>query len=210
MILAIDSATRNIGLALYDGQNVIAEVMWHSENNHTIELAPNVKKILNAHNIQDLTGIGVAIGPGSFNGVRIGLAFAKGLALAKKIPLLGVRTLDIYVHDVELFDGNLIPVIQAGRGRIIWALYTVVGQRWESASAGEVSDWQTLIPHAADRDRIIGEVEGAPLDQNQIIAQPRRPAVLAQITYQRLARADTDDAATLAPIYANQPTSGTA
>ncbi|MBI5713073.1 MAG: tRNA (adenosine(37)-N6)-threonylcarbamoyltransferase complex dimerization subunit type 1 TsaB, partial [Chloroflexi bacterium] len=152
MILSLDTATRSIGLALLDDQKLIAALMWHSENNHTVELAPNVEKLLKEHHVaaRDLKAIAVAIGPGSFNGVRIGLGFAKGLSLARDVPLIGVRTLDILVYGVTPFDGGLIPVIQAGRGRIIWSRYTVGQRGWESASAGAVSDWDGLKAHAEE------------------------------------------------------------
>ncbi|MEK7807626.1 MAG: tRNA (adenosine(37)-N6)-threonylcarbamoyltransferase complex dimerization subunit type 1 TsaB, partial [Chloroflexota bacterium] len=125
--MAVDTATRSIGLALLDDQKLIAETMWHSENNHTVELAPNVEKLLKENHVaaRNLKAIAVAIGPGSFNGVRVGLGFAKGLSLARDVSLIGVRTLDILVYGVTLYEGGLIPVIQAGRGRIIWSRYTV-------------------------------------------------------------------------------------
>lgn len=213
MILALDTATRFIGLALLDDQNLIAELMWHSENNHTVELAPNVEMLLKKNQVtaRDLKAIAVAIGPGSFNGVRIGLGFAKGLSLARDVPLVGVRTLDILVYGVTPFDGGLIPVIQAGRGRIIWSRYEVGKRGWESVSAGVVSDWETLKAHAEENDRIIGEIDQAGLrliDSKRIGSYQRRPFYLAQIACERLMRGDADDAATLAPIYAHQPTSG--
>jgi tRNA threonylcarbamoyladenosine biosynthesis protein TsaB len=213
VIFALDTATRSIGLALLDDDNLIAEMMWHSENNHTVELAPNVESLFKAHHVaaRDLKAVAVAIGPGSFNGVRIGLGFAKGLSLARDVPLIGVRTLDILVNGVSPFNGGLIPVIQAGRGRIIWARYKVGQRGWESASAGVVSDWATLKAHAEENDRIIGEIDqvgSSLIDPQQIESCSRRPFYLAQIARERLLRGDVDDAATLSPIYAHQPTSG--
>ncbi len=213
MILALDTATRSIGLALLDDKKLIAETMWHSENNHTVELAPNVEKLLKENHVavRDLKAIAVAIGPGSFNGVRIGLGFAKGLSLARDVPLIGVRTLDILVYGVTLYEGGLIPVIQAGRGRIIWSRYKVGQRGWESASAGVVSDWETLKAHAEENDRIIGEIDqvgSSLIDSRKIESYQRRPLHLALIARERLLRGDVDDAATLAPIYAHQPASG--
>jgi tRNA threonylcarbamoyladenosine biosynthesis protein TsaB len=213
VILAVDTATRSIGLALLDDQKLVAETIWHSENNHTVELAPNVEKLLKENQVaaRDLNAIAVAVGPGSFNGVRIGLGFAKGLSLARDVPLIGVRTLDILVYGVTPFDGGLIPVIQAGRGRIIWSRYTFGAHGWESASAGAVSDWETLRAQAGGTDRIIGEIDSAGLrliDSSKIESSPRRPFHLAQIARERWMRGDVDDAATLAPIYAHAPISG--
>lgn len=213
VILAVDTATHSIGLALLDGQQLIAERMWHSENNHTVELAPNVEKLLKENHVavRDLKAIAVALGPGSFNGVRIGLGFVKGLSLARDVPLIGVRTLDILTHSVTPFNGGLIPVIQAGRGRIIWSRYRVGKHGWESASAGVVSDWETLNAHVEENDRLIGEIDPVGLrliDPKKIGSRERRPFYLAQIAAERLVRGEVDDATMLAPIYAQQPTSG--
>jgi tRNA threonylcarbamoyladenosine biosynthesis protein TsaB len=213
VILAVDTATRFIGLALLGDQKLIAERMWHSENNHTVELAPNIETLFKEQHVtaRDLKAVAVAIGPGSFNGVRIGLGFAKGLSLSKDIPLIGVRTLDILAYSVTSFGGGLIPVIQAGRGRIIWSRYEFGKHGWESASAGVVGDWETLKAHAEENDRIIGEIDQSGsrwIDPKKIESRQRRPFHLAQIASERLTHGDVDDAATLAPIYAHQPTSG--
>src|SRR5512134_1144294 len=97
LLLAIDTSTLMAGVALYDGVHVLSEIIWHSPNHHTVELAPVVADVLKRSGIKapDLKALGVATGPGSFTGLRIGMAFAKGLALAWRIPLVGIPTLDI-------------------------------------------------------------------------------------------------------------------
>ena len=83
MLLAIDTATRMPSLALYDGERVLAEETWRSANNHTVELAPALVRALERQRVSpsELRGIAVALGPGSFTGLLIGLGVAKGLAL---------------------------------------------------------------------------------------------------------------------------------
>jgi len=83
-ILALDTATRMASIALYDGERVHSEETWHSERNHTVELMPSLVRLLERQRVspQELTGVVVALGPGSFTGLRIGLSVAKGLALA--------------------------------------------------------------------------------------------------------------------------------
>jgi tRNA threonylcarbamoyladenosine biosynthesis protein TsaB len=201
-----------MGLALHDGQKILAQTSWQSENNHTIELAPNVAKLLREQKIsvRDLTALGVALGPGSFNGVRIGLSFAKGLALPQKIPIIGARTLDILVRGVQPIAGKLIAVIQAGRGRIVWAQYHVEAGRWVSVSAGEVGEWEIMLAQADSETRIVGEIESRWIDSARIQILPRDPVYLAEIVREQLAGAATASGfANLAPIYAHQPTSGT-
>lgn len=98
ILLAIDTATRFAGLALYDGDLILAESCWLSKNNHSVELMPALARMLEQQKLtaDNLSAIAVAIGPGSFTGLRIGLSTAKGLAKAKNIPVLGIPTLDIF------------------------------------------------------------------------------------------------------------------
>ena len=94
-LLAIDTATQFISIALHDGQQMLAEQTWISENHHTVELAPAVRALLiNAHMTPaELSWLAVSIGPGSYTGLRIGVALAKGIATAQRIPLVAYSPL---------------------------------------------------------------------------------------------------------------------
>lgn len=97
LLLAIDTATRFAGLALYDGEIIRAEKYWLSQDNHSVELMPALVDMLAQQGFSPaaLAAVGVTIGPGSFTGLRIGLSVAKGLALANRSAILGVPTLDV-------------------------------------------------------------------------------------------------------------------
>src|SRR5512140_3265452 len=97
MLLAIDTSTQWMGLALFDGIQVISETIWQTHSHHTIELAPAIQQLMGRCAVQPgyLQALGVALGPGSFTSLRIGLAVAKGMALALHLPVVGVPTLDI-------------------------------------------------------------------------------------------------------------------
>lgn len=128
ILLAIDTSTRNVGLALFDGTQVLAEYTWNSADHHTVELAPAVQDLLTrVHvNFGSIRAIGVALGPGSFTGLRIGLAFAKGIALALKIPVIGIPSLDILAAAQPPFHIPLAAVLRAGRGRLAVGWYQPV------------------------------------------------------------------------------------
>ena len=127
MILAIDTATDWVGLALHDGNAILAEFGWRSRRTQTVELAPAVAQLWARTGITaaNLDAVAVAVGPGSYTGLRVGLALAKGIALAHKLPLIGVPTLDIVAAGVPRHETDLLVVAQAGRTRL-WAclLYT--------------------------------------------------------------------------------------
>ena len=88
MLLAIDTSTQTIGIALYNDPLVIGEMQWTSSNHHTVELTSAVDLLMKRCSIkpEDLSLLVVALGPGTFTGLRIGLAFAKGLALSLHLP----------------------------------------------------------------------------------------------------------------------------
>ena len=138
MLLAIDTATHFAGLALYDQGQVLAEESWYSAMTHTVELMPRIQRLLSTHQlaIESLAGIGVSLGPGSFTGLRIGLAAAKGMALPYRLPLVGVPTLDVVAYPFQNADQPVWAVIRAGRGRIGAAL---------AGTASGIRDTQTLF-----------------------------------------------------------------
>ena len=96
MLLALDTSTAQIGLALYDGSQVIGELFWYSHAHHTVELAPALVGLLARTDVKmnEIKALGVALGPGSFTSLRVGLALAKGLALARHLAMIGIPTLD--------------------------------------------------------------------------------------------------------------------
>ena len=94
IILAVDTSTQVIGISLYDGNSVLSESTWVTRNHHTTELAPAVLNIISKSSLSvyDIGAISVCLGPGSFTGLRIGMSFAKGICLARNIPIIGTRS----------------------------------------------------------------------------------------------------------------------
>ncbi len=218
MLLALDSATRTLSLALHDGQRIRAELTWETANAHTVELTPAVAELLRraALTVIDLTHLAVAQGPGSFSGLRIGIGFAKGLALALAVPLIAVPTLDIVAGAQPPFAGTLLAVAQAGRGRVCAGRYTRIEGGWQLAAEVEIASWPLLLDSLSGDTLIAGEVDsdgralieaaiesGKPISIASAALCVRRAAVLADLAW---ARADgPSDPAAVAPLYVNQP-----
>ena len=227
MLLAIDTSTAQVGIALIDGGQLAVESIWNSRVHHTVELAPAVAGLLEraGATMEDVQAIAVALGPGSFTALRVGLAMAKGLALARKVPILGVPTLDILAAGQPESDLPLAAVLQAGRNRIAVGWYKAVRSTapggsavpdelegtWTAQGAPQVSTVDALAKSIAKPSIVAGELTEDERQRlarkrvNVILAPPnrcvRRPSVLAEIAWQRLAAGRVDDLRSLAPIY---------
>ena len=213
MLVAIDTSTQWIGIALYDGVQVLAEHNWRSRNYHTIELVPAMADMLAKCQVNpsQLTGVGVALGPGSFTGLRIGLSAGKGLALGQGIPIVGVPSLEILVASQPGLRRPMIAMLQVGRGRYAWARFRYKRPTWGQITETQVDDVKTIASTITSPVYVVGEM-GA--EERQIMGRKwktaqlapasqclRRPSVLAELAWTKLQEGHADDIASLSPIY---------
>lgn len=218
MLLAIDTATHFAGLALYGQGRVWAEESWYSAMTHSVELMPRIQRMLATHQVavESLAGIGVSLGPGSFTGLRIGLAAAKGMALPYRLPLIGISTLDVVAYPHQSADRPVWAIIGAGRGRIGVACYNHLEGEWTQIVSPVLTTFEGLCDLATEPALFSGEIDDRAasmlqerLGQAALIPSPalrvRCMACLAELAAARLARNDVDDIATLAPIYLQHP-----
>jgi tRNA threonylcarbamoyladenosine biosynthesis protein TsaB len=212
MLVAVDTSTAQVGLALYDGDSVLGEMTWTTRQHHTTELASALSGLLSrcGATMDMLHALGVAIGPGSFTSLRVGLSLAKGIALARRVPLIGIPTLDVIAAAQPLSKHPLIAALQAGRKRIAFSVYQSQKKGWQAEGAARSGTVDGLLDGIESPTVIAGDLN--PEDRrklskkkNVILASPaqcvRRPSVLAELAWARWQNDDTDDAAALAPIY---------
>ncbi|WP_163970897.1 tRNA (adenosine(37)-N6)-threonylcarbamoyltransferase complex dimerization subunit type 1 TsaB [Oceanobacillus halotolerans] len=124
-ILAIDTSTQVLGVALLHDDKVVGEVMTNSKKNHSIRLMPAIHQLMEESNMNpnQLDRIVVAKGPGSYTGVRIGLSTAKTMAWALNIPVVGVSSLEVLAYQGRYFDGYICPYFDARRNLVYTGLY---------------------------------------------------------------------------------------
>ncbi|MFC2023816.1 tRNA (adenosine(37)-N6)-threonylcarbamoyltransferase complex dimerization subunit type 1 TsaB [Chloroflexota bacterium] len=220
MLLAFDTATRLAGLALYDpaqGQ-VLSEEMWHSRNNHTVELMPRLVRVMDQQGLSpsDLSGLVAGLGPGSFTGLRIGLGVAKGLAVAQRLPIVGVPTLDAVARPHMVQQLPIRAILRAGRSRICAGLYALDEGRWRRKGPFFLGTLEELCSQTEEDCLFCGEIDSQDSERIQrqlgsraTIVTPasavRRAAYLAELGWERLSRGDSDDVSTLSPIYLQHP-----
>jgi tRNA threonylcarbamoyladenosine biosynthesis protein TsaB len=215
--LAIDTSTNFAGICLSDNGAVITELTWNSGQNHTTELVPNINNILSRKKIgiESINAVFVAIGPGSFNGLRVGLSTAKGFAFALNIPIIGISSLEVEAFPFAFTGLPLCPVHNAGRGEIATALYRQ-NTGWECLQQEYITTVDALCDNIKSSTLFCGEIpEPAVAEiQNRLcelaiipsaVARLRRPGHLAYLGWQRLSAGQHDNPYTLEPIYLRQP-----
>lgn len=213
MLLAVDSSTQWIGLALYDGSQVLGEMVWRTQSHHTVELAPALDTLFKQTGIrpEGLQALGVALGPGSFTSLRIGLAVVKGLALALHLPVVGVPTLDVLAAAIPVRDLPLAAILQAGRGRLAAVWYQAAGKEWHAQGEAVITRVEELAQQIRTPTLVCGELNAEERQilsrkrKNVILASPaqclRRPSVLAELAWRRWQAGKVDEVVSLAPIY---------
>ena len=135
-LLALDTSTRYASIALVtEGEDAgtsgdYGEYTWYTGNNHNVDILEYMQRLLDECDVtfQDLDGICVATGPGSFNGVRVAVATAKTLAFTLQKPLLGISTLDVIAAQQRHASHLVCSLLEAGRGDLYAACYRFVPQ----------------------------------------------------------------------------------
>lgn len=125
LLLAIDSSTPVAGVALLDEENLIREEFINYKKTHSETLMPMIDELLKGcdRSLADVSALAVTIGPGSFTGLRIGLAAVKGLSLAADLPVIGVSTLDVLAHNIVYSDTLVCPLLNARKQEVYTAFY---------------------------------------------------------------------------------------
>ena len=129
-LLAVESATSNLSVALLECEVVVAQTDEEAEHAHGRLLLPAIDRLLTQRGwtLSDLNGLAVSIGPGSFTGLRVGLATVLGFRSVLGLPLAAVPTLEAMAWNLKSQDPPLVPLVRARTGEVYWAMY-----RWTSA-----------------------------------------------------------------------------
>ncbi|ATW25570.1 tRNA (adenosine(37)-N6)-threonylcarbamoyltransferase complex dimerization subunit type 1 TsaB [Candidatus Formimonas warabiya] len=143
-ILAIDTATKVAGIAIVDENGVLAESWLNTGKTHSQRLLPMLEGMLSNADIswEEIHGFAVTVGPGSFTGLRIGLATVKGLAQVLDKPFVGIVSLDALAHNITMVPGLICPMLDARKNEVYTALY-----RDDAGSILRLSPYRAVAPH---------------------------------------------------------------
>ena len=218
MLLAIDTSTAYAGVLLWDDDRPVYSQTWRSAYNHTAMLMPAVQHALQQADTtpRDLEAIAVALGPGGFSALRVGISAAKGLALPWGTPLVGVSTLETEAFPHAETGSPVCPLLNIGRRDMAWACYQNKDGRWQKTRDEAITP-NTDLPTTLPADAIIcgeGTLTAASLLRASGVDFPRvmeypgpslRLWALARLASERLQQGRVDDATSLQPLYLRKP-----
>ncbi len=205
-------------MALAREAEVVAELTWEADQNHTTQLAPRVQQLLLQSSVApgDLTAVVVATGPGSFNGVRTGMAFSKAMSFALAIPLVGLPSLEVqaYAH-----TGTGLPVCaiqDAGRSELAAAVYRNWRGRLTQVRPEAIISWDELESWVQRPALICGDLYPKlasevmrRLGNRALLASPaagpRRAGYLAELGWRRIERGNLPSPDEVQPLYLRRP-----
>ena len=159
MLLAIDTSTRYGGVALWNEGRAVSSVGWYSTRNHTAELMPAIQHVLDRARAAapNLGGIAVALGPGGFSALRVGISTAKGLALPLKVSIAGVGTLEMEAFPYAGMGLPICPLLDAGRDQVAAGLFQHSGGHWRKLREEYVCTLQELVESISTPTLLCGE-----------------------------------------------------
>lgn len=222
LILAIDSSTPVAGLALLDEEKLIREEFINYKKTHSETLMPMVDEILQGCDklLTDLSSLAVTIGPGSFTGLRIGLAAIKGLSMAANLPVVGISTLDVLAHNIAFSDTLVCPLLNARKQEVYTAFYDNRGlypQRLSeeiACSPQEFANMALKIARETGKKKITLLGDGfypyreifSNILEDKLLAAPShlmlvRASALGSLAVERTARLDFDEVMHMRPRY---------
>ncbi|MCK8826168.1 tRNA (adenosine(37)-N6)-threonylcarbamoyltransferase complex dimerization subunit type 1 TsaB [Natroniella acetigena] len=216
LVLAVDSSTKVGSVSLVSTERLVAESLLHLDQTHSQRLMPQLIDLVDrsGYELDDLDGIAVALGPGSFTGTRIGVVTAKTLAQSLGLSIVGISTLKAMAYSLKYTSGYICPVIDARRKRVFTGLYRTSDEqlRAETEEAllaiddliTELSSVQEEIYFVGEiiqeyRAQISEQIEGTHFITNKF-SLPQAGAV-GELGIERLVAGDEDQLFELTPNY---------
>lgn len=213
-LLAVDTATERCGVAIFSNGYLQAELSLNIGGTHTKHILPAVETVLGLGRltIADIDIFAVTKGPGSFTGLRIGISTLKGLAFAFGKPLVGISSLDVLARQAGGDTALVCPMIDARRNEVYWRIFQRSDRNLRPVAHEQVSSLEILAGQITDACTVIGNAVAQYADRLQsLLATPIlrarpfdngiRPAVLAQLAWERYQQGLLDDVDTFVPVY---------
>ncbi len=215
-ILSIDTSSSNCSIAVVGKEATLGEININYNLQHSVLLMPLVEELLKRLDLlpKDLTALTVSIGPGSFTGLRIGLAAVKGLASGLNLPIYGVDSIKTLAYGVFGFNGVIVPMVDALRGGYYTGFYTFEKGELITLMAPVILSFEEIQEKLQLEDReimILGDVVlKIPKEtlkfSDQVVIAPRylnipKAGLLPDLLWKEIEEGKAEDIHTLVPLY---------
>lgn len=203
-ILGIDSSGLVASAAIADEKNIIAEFTVNNKQTHSQTLLPMIEKVVDMSGIEleQIDAIAIAAGPGSFTGLRIGSATAKGIGLALKKPVVSVPTLEGLAYRVSVFEGIICPIMDARRNQVYTGIYKMDKGNLVCLSEQKAVDIHEIMEELEKYDeKVIFLGDGVEVQRETIEKEFKKEYCFAPI---HLSKQSAAAVAVLGDIYFNQ------
>lgn len=214
-ILAIDTSTMVSGAAIATKDKLIAEIIMQLKLPQSQVLLGHIKEVLNIAHMdkKDLDGIAISIGPGSFTGLRIGLASAKMLSYALNIPVVAVSSLEAMAYHYPVPNIYIASVLDAQKNNAYFALYEYNGNSFDEKKSISVMNFTEVVEFCSSLDKpviFVGDIAQKKADiiasyKNVSLGMPHlcmpRAANVAMAAMPKFTRHEFSNIMNLEPVY---------
>ncbi len=216
MELALDTSSKSNSIAISREGEILNEMAWQSSHNETVELIPNLVHLLKQSRVEAdlLQTIFVAIGPGKFNSLRVGLGITKGLSFSLDIPLISISTLNVMAYPFADTKLQICPIQQASHNIIATAIYQQ-SNTWHCIRPAYLTTLELLYQQVEQQTLFCGEIDGEMANKieehlGHLAVIPKIPEIshaasLAALGWRRFIDGKQDNIATLQPLYLRSP-----
>ncbi len=169
-VLGIDTSTKVATIAILDGERVIGEYSLSKDMSHSEKLMPMLKEVLDNIDMkmEEIDLYAVGLGPGSFTGLRIGLATIKSFAHLFNKPIIGVSTLEALAYNMYLNSSVIMPMLDARRDRVYTSLYRFKDDRIEEIEGSQILEINDIGKKLDKYEDIVVNGEGSIVYSNEI------------------------------------------
>ncbi|MBN2099204.1 MAG: tRNA (adenosine(37)-N6)-threonylcarbamoyltransferase complex dimerization subunit type 1 TsaB [Dehalococcoidia bacterium] len=212
-ILAFDTAAPTNTVGLVDDDRLLADYAWEARDNSLQRIVLNIDQVLKRGGValEDIEGLAVGIGPGSWTGAKVGVTVAKTLAYAVNKPVCGVTSLEALAYQCRTASVQICPLVDAGKENVYGAFYRPRGKSLVRKGDFYVGDIKGLVAAVKEPTLFLGKPahlyrrtlarELGPLASYGSPSDSPSGCVFAWIALPRFRKGDSDDALALAPLY---------
>ena len=215
LVLAIDTATKIASVALYDDKiGVVGEINLYVKLNHSNVIMTAIDNLFKMTNlkIQDVDKVAVTLGPGSFTGIRIGVAIAKGLVFGTDKKIVGINELDVIAYNAEGREEIIVPLIDARKERVYASSYIFEKEKLKRLTDYVNSGLEDILKELEDKKAIfIGDgaiayknIIEEKLKENAFVFSKTSSIPRAVVAAKLACEKEGDNLYTLEPYYVNK------